>query len=335
MKMFDVFCEYLSKKTTIDKEFIMVIFTTIFVLALFSVAKLIGKKIIKKATSGRREFTVNQVFKIIINIIEIMVLLLVWGEFIKNLMTLISVLSAAMTIALREIILNFFCGIYIKIKKPFKVEDRIQIDDIKGDVMSISGLSFEILEVSNKDDYGQSTGIIINYPNSIVFSKAIKNLNKGFKYIWNEITVDLCLDCDLSENKKELYRIINNIETIKSIPKKMMNQIDEMNNENRVYFNKYEPIIYTRIVKEHIELTVRYLMHFKKVRYVESTIWNKIYNSFREGRLDLFVGNDVKLDFNKNNKDDLDEEVSEKKTQEVRVAVAAEKNVSSAIESII
>ena len=50
-------------------------------------------------------------------------------------MTLISVISAAMTIALREIILNFFSGIYIKLKKPFKVEDRIQIENIKGDVM--------------------------------------------------------------------------------------------------------------------------------------------------------------------------------------------------------
>ena len=92
-------------------------------------------------------------------------------------MTFISVISAAMTIALRDFILNFFCGIYIKFKKPFKVEDRIQIEDTKGDVMSISAFSFEILEVSTKEDNGQSTGIVIHYPNSIIVSKPVKNIN--------------------------------------------------------------------------------------------------------------------------------------------------------------
>ena len=55
------------------------------------------------------------------NILELFALLLVWSEYIKNLMTLISVLSASLIYALREIILNFFCGLYIKIRRPFKV----------------------------------------------------------------------------------------------------------------------------------------------------------------------------------------------------------------------
>ena len=75
---------------------------------------------------------VNQSLMVITNIIEVFCLLLIFGEYIKNMMTLISVVSAAMTIALREVIVNFFCGIYIKTKKPFKVEDRIQVNDIKG-----------------------------------------------------------------------------------------------------------------------------------------------------------------------------------------------------------
>ena len=45
---------------------------------------------------------------------------------------------------IRELILNFFCGVYIQMKKPFKVEDRIEIDGIKGDVMNISSLNFEV-----------------------------------------------------------------------------------------------------------------------------------------------------------------------------------------------
>lgn len=289
MKLFHDFCEYLSSITTIDKGVISVVLLTTFIVTFFSLVKMIGKRLIRRKLTGRGEYVLNQSFRVMVNIFEILALLLVWGEYIKNLMTLISVLSAAMTIALREIILNFFCGIYIKFKRPFKVEDRIQIKDIKGDVMNISTLSFEVLEVSTKEDNGQSTGVVVNFPNSIVFSEPIKNINKGFKYIWNEIVVRISFDGDLIKNKQEIYKIVNGIETIKSIPRKMKSEINEANTENRVYFNKYDPIIYTKIANTHVELTVRYLMHPKKSRYVESVIWNKIYNAYKEGKIDLYL----------------------------------------------
>ena len=47
------------------------------------------------------------------------------------------------------------------------------------------------------------------------------------------------------------------------------NTVNAVNTENRIYFNQYEPIIYTKLCRDHIELTVRYLMHPKKARYVE------------------------------------------------------------------
>jgi small-conductance mechanosensitive channel len=292
MKLFNNFCEYLSKITTIDKSIISVVLLTLFIICLFSLIKMITSKVIKKKLTGRGEYVLNQSFKVVLNVVEVFFLLLVWVDYIKSLMTLISVLSAAMTIALRELILNFFCGLYIKFKRPFKVEDRIQIDDIKGDVMNISALNFEVLEISTKEENGQSTGVVVNFPNSIVFSKPVKNINKGFKYVWNELVIKVKLDCDLVSNKQEIYKIVNNIETIKSIPRKMKSEISNTNMDNRVYFNKYDPIIYTKIVDGHVELTVRYLMHPKKSRYVESTIWNKIYLAYTEGKIDLYTSED-------------------------------------------
>lgn len=288
MFFLDNFYKYLAKTTSIDKMYFELIFSTILIIVLFMLIRKFGKFIISKKTSGRKEFLITQTYLIILNIIEVFCFIFIWDDYIKSLMTFISVLSAAMTIALRDIIYNFFSGIYIKVKKPFKVEDRIQIDDFKGDVMSISTLDFEVLEISTKEDNGQSTGIVVNIPNSFVFTKPIKNITKGFKYIWDEITVKVELDCDLSANKQEIYKIVNNIETIKSIPKKMKNEVESLNNSNRIYFNQYDPIIYTKIVDGHVELTIRYLMHPKKARYIESVIWNKIYTSYKEGKINLF-----------------------------------------------
>ncbi|MBQ3511224.1 MAG: mechanosensitive ion channel family protein [Bacilli bacterium] len=292
MKIFHDVCKYLSKITSIEELYLYLLLSTTIVLFVFFCIKKLGTFIFRKKLSGRREFVFNQMFKVVVNVMQILVLLFIWDDYIKDLMTLISVVSAAMTIALRELILNFFCGLYIQMKKPFKVEDRIEIDGIKGDVMNISSLDFEVLEISTKDERGQSTGIVVTFPNSVVFSKPIKNITKGFKYIWDEITVKVKLDCDLSSNKQMLYKIVNELEVVKNIPKKMKEQINSINTENRIYFNQYNPIIYTKLVDNYVELTIRYLMHPKKSRFVESVIWNKIYLAYKEGNLDLFTGTD-------------------------------------------
>ena len=209
MKLFHDMCKYLSRVTTIEELYLYLLLSTTIVLLFFFCVKKFGTFIFRKKLSGRKEFVFNQMFKVVVNVMQILVLLFIWDDYIRDLMTLISVVSAAMTIALRELILNFFCGLYIQMKKPFKVEDRIEIDGIKGDVMNISSLDFEVLEISTKDERGQSTGIVVTFPNSVVFSKPIKNITKGFKYIWDEITVNVKLDCDLSSNKKTLYKIFN------------------------------------------------------------------------------------------------------------------------------
>ena len=292
MGILNDFYKYISDITTIDQKIVGLAFSTFFVLLVFYIIKKLGKIFINKKTEGKTEFFFNQSFKVVINFIEIIVLISIWADSIKSFVTLISVISAAMTIALREMILNFFCGLYIKGKKPFKVEDRIEIDDIRGDVMNISLLDFEVLEVSTKEENGQSTGVVITFPNSIVLSKPVKNINKGFKYVWNELVIKIKYDSDLVRNKKTIYKIVNNIETIKNIPKKMKSQIKNMAAESRIYFNKYDPMIYTKIVDDHIELTVRYLMHPKKARYVESVIWNKIYLANKDGDINLYLGKD-------------------------------------------
>lgn len=284
------FYKYLSNVTSIDKVYFELIFSTTLLILLFIGIKKLGKILITRKTDGRKEFLITQTFLIIVNVLEVFCIIFIWDDYIKSLMTFVSVLSAAMTIALRDIIYNFFSGLYIKIKKPFKVEDRIQIDDLRGDVMSISALDFEVLEISTSENNGQSTGVVVSMPNSYIFSKPLKNLTKGFKYIWDELTVKVELDCDLSANKQEIYKIINNIETIKSIPKKMKSEVENLNNSNRIYFNQYDPIIYTKIVDGHVELTIRFLMHPKKARYIESVIWNKIYNSYKEGKINLYKG---------------------------------------------
>lgn len=282
------YIEKISKLFNIDEIYIGLILKTIIIIFLILVVEKIGIRIIKQTRDSKKEYNYTKKYKLIIRIIILSAIIIVWGKYIKNFLTLISLVSAAFTIAIRDLIFNFFCGIYIKIVKPFVVEDRIEINGYKGDVVNINTMNFEILEVSNIDTTGQSTGIIIHLPNSIIFNYPLKNYNKAFKYIWDEITIRIPLDYDVNKAKKVLYKIVNSNEIIKKIPPKLKKQINNVSNSYRIYYNQYEPIIYTKINEDHIELQIRYLIHPKKARYVESIISSDILLAYKNGEIEIY-----------------------------------------------
>ena len=282
------YIEKISKLFNIDEIYIGLILKTIIIIFLILVVEKIGIRIIKRTRDSKKEYNYTKTYKLIIRITILSAIIIVWGKYIKNFLTLISLVSAAFTIAIRDLIFNFFCGIYIKIVKPFVVEDRIEINGYKGDVVNINTMNFEILEVSNIDTTGQSTGIIIHLPNSIIFNYPLKNYNKAFKYIWDEITIRIPLDYDVNKAKKVLYKIVNSNEIIKKIPPKLKKQINNVSNSYRIYYNQYDPIIYTKINEDHIELQIRYLIHPKKARYVESIISSDILLAYKNGEIEIY-----------------------------------------------
>lgn len=289
LKILEEFSEYVGRDTGINKEYIHLTILTILAVLFFDLIKLATRKIYSQLpVSDKKKYFRNRKIKISLTIICWLVVILIWKEQIKSLITLISFVSAAVTIALREIIFNFFAGIYINAKKIFEIEDRIEIKGIKGDVITMHSLGFEMLEIADGNEYEQSTGKIVHIPNSAVFSEPTKNFTKAFKYIWDEIKINIELDSDVEETKSYIYNILKNIEILKEIPEKMENQVDDVTVQYRIYYNKLEPIIYTRINESHIELSLRYLVHPKKIRIVQNEIYLKVLEEYNKGNIKLY-----------------------------------------------
>ena len=84
---------------------------------------------------------------------------------------------------------------------------RVQVGEHAGDVIDISLFKFTIMEIGNWVDADQTTGRIIHIPNGKVFTEALANYGKGFKYIWNEIPVLLTFASDWEKAKEILEGI--------------------------------------------------------------------------------------------------------------------------------
>ena len=67
----------------------------------------------------------------------------------------------------------------------------------------------------------------------------------------------------------------------------MKEEIKNSNSDYRIYYNKLTPIIYTKLVEHKIILTVRFLIHPKKQRNVESEIYEKIIFEFKKNNITI------------------------------------------------
>ncbi len=281
--------QYLGKTFGFYSEYVELFILTTLIFIVFGILKAIVRALYSRAdVSNKKKYFRNRMLKIALNIISIILVVLLWGHRISGMVTIISFLSAGIAIAVKEIIFDFFAGIYINMKKIFELEDRVEINGIKGDVVNIRSLGFEVLEVGDRVHAEQSTGRIIHIPNSFVFLYPLKNYTKAFKYIWDEITVKVPLDADIEKTKEVLYDIVNSNEILESIPKKMEDAVADVTVEYRIYYNYLDPIIYTEIVDSHVELYIRYIVHPKKSRIVEDEIYLKILEEYRNGNIQLY-----------------------------------------------
>ena len=98
----------------------------------------------------------------------------------------------------------------------------------------------------------------------------------------------LAKDADLRKSKSTVYKIINSIDVVQRIPKKMQAQLEDFQSSYRIYYNHYNPIIYTRVNDGKVTLILRYLIHPKKARYVESIVWNKILEEEENGNISIY-----------------------------------------------
>lgn len=284
MKIIDKISEF----TSIDSKYWILAFKTLVFFLILDIVKKIIIENFKKLKDSKKEYSYTRKLKTIIFVIKFFVFIFIWNVELSSILNLITFVSAAVTFSLRDIILNFFGGIYINLNKPFSVEDRIEVDNYKGDVVNINALNFELLEVDNSDMMGQSTGVIMHVPNSIVFSKPIRNYDKLFKYVWNEIEVNVPLTCNVDDVRKVLYRIVNKNDVIEHVPAAVKKSIREISTDYRIYYSEYKPVIYTKVMGDYVSYTIRYLVDPRKSRYVNSSIWKHILKAYHNKEIELY-----------------------------------------------
>ncbi|MBT3321909.1 MAG: mechanosensitive ion channel [Anaerolineae bacterium] len=198
----------------------------------------------------------------------------IWLTGMETVVTFLGLLSAGIAIALKDPLMNIVGWIYILARKPFDVGDRIEINDVAGDVIDLGIFQFSIMEIGNWVNADQSTGRVLHIPNGIIFTSILSNYSHGFQYIWNELEVLITFESDWRKAKKTLSKIAS--EFNQSDAGKVTDSGMQVPGNFMLKTGRTTPIVYTSVQESGVLLTIRYLCKPRLRRSSASTIWENI-----------------------------------------------------------
>ena len=142
----------------------------------------------------------------------------IWIEWFQSIITLLSVIAAALVIINKEILLNLFSYSVIVWRGLFKVGDRVQIAGSIGEVVGLGVMYLSIVEMSEKKG-DRPTGRLIKIPNKEITDKHVINLSKSQDSLWQEVTVAMPLSANWQKAAESLQGIVDLVSN-REIPQK-------------------------------------------------------------------------------------------------------------------
>lgn len=211
---------------------------------------------------------------------------LVWFEQFRSISTFLGLLSAGLAIALKDLVLGFAGWLFILLRKPFELGDRIEIGGLRGDVIDIRLFKFTLMEVGNWVAAEQSTGRVIHVPNGQVLSGVMMNYSRGFAYLWHELPILVTFESDWRRAKEILTEIVN--DKAGHLAEAAAQELKMASRRYLLHYRQLTPIVYTKIADSGVLLTLRYLSPPRGRRSLEQAICEAILDRFHESpRIDL------------------------------------------------
>src|ERR1700759_3405214 len=99
------------------------------------------------------------------------------------------VAGAGVAVALQDVLASIAGAFSIGFSRLYAVGDRVQIGDIRGDVIDIGLLRTTLLETGNWVSRDLYNGRIVRIPNSTILKGSVFNYSQGFPFVWDQIKV--------------------------------------------------------------------------------------------------------------------------------------------------
>ena len=180
------------------------------VVIVLAVAKAVRVYAIGRIEDTVTRFTLRRILLLVagmlIAVIVVSVVFVNW----YGALTALGIGSIIVGLAVQTPMKSFIAWIYILIRQPFRVGDRIKIGDATGDVIDVGYLDTTLWEFGGQYISGDHpSGRVIRFPNEKVLDEIVWNYSWPlFPYIWNEIKFNVAYQSDLKFIAETMQQVV-------------------------------------------------------------------------------------------------------------------------------
>jgi small-conductance mechanosensitive channel len=210
-------------------------------------------------------------------LIFIIVLLNFISDF-GSLSAMLGLAGAGLAIALQDPIVSLVGWFRIIGKYGISVGDRVEINNVKGDVVDIGLLRIAVLEVGNSANAEQSTGRMVFFPNSFIFKSHFFNYSTATPFIWDEIHLTVTLESNWLRAREIVEALARQV-SAEMVEKARASQ-EQVSRRFHIDLGTLTPYVFVSIASNGVNLVLRYLTEIHRRHMTHDQICREILEAF-------------------------------------------------------
>lgn len=211
---------------------------------------------------------------------------ILFADRLKHVGFALGFLGAGVVVALQDVIASMGGFIAIGFSNLYRVGDRIQVNETRGDVVDISIMRTTVLETGNWVSGDLYSGRIVRIPHSVVLKGLVFNYSQGFRFVWDEVKISLTCGSDHRHTREMLLRVAK--ETVSEYLVEAQGSWKQIVENYRIENPFLEPTVTLQAGNGSLEFSLSYLVDYTKRTTVKDQLFTKIVDEVAssKGRLE-------------------------------------------------
>jgi small-conductance mechanosensitive channel len=133
--------------------------------------------------------TLRSMTRVTLRVIAAIVILLILVGVPTQFGTMIGIVGAGLTVALKDFIVAFFGWLVLMGRNGIRLGDWVEINGVSGEVTELGMFHTVLMETGNWSDAGHPTGRRVTFTNSFAIERHYFNFSTSGQWLWDELQV--------------------------------------------------------------------------------------------------------------------------------------------------
>jgi len=251
-------------------------------IAIVVVERMVRGLIAHRIPQAQKRYVATKLFTTITYTIVLLWVLTTVFSKNPNILTSLAIVGAGLAVALQDVVKDVVGWIMVLQKRLYVLGDRVSVGPYNGDVIDLSLFRTTLLEVHTSPTAAvqERTGRTLYMPNAAVLTHDVVNFNRTSDYLKSELKFVLTLESNWIKAEKILREILEKVTSPYTEAARR-----QYGTRTRTLFIQHDPTgptLYTDIVGDGIEMTLRFTIPIGMRREVGSDIVRTVLKQFSQ-----------------------------------------------------